>query len=95
MKPNPKESKVTFQTEVDRLLVKLNELTPDSEEYVKIVKSLDVLCTARAQKANDAPSIDTLLMVGANIVGLLLVLNYEQAHILTGKAMSFILKGRS
>lgn len=37
---------------------------------------------------------DTLLIVTANIVGILLVLNYEKLDIVSSKALSFILKAR-
>lgn len=95
MKTPPKENKVNFQTEIDRALASLHELPIESEEYAKAIKNIEVLCAARAQKANDAPSMDTLLTIGANILGILVILNYEQAHILTSKAVSFIIKGRS
>ena len=95
MKKSPKENKVTFQKELDRALLELSKIPIESEEYTKAIKNIDALCTARAQKAHDVPSVDTLIMVGANILGILVVLHYEQAHIVTSKAMSFILKGRS
>ena len=93
LKPDP--NKVTFQKELDRALTELSKFDVGSEEYAKAIKNIDMLCAARAQKATDAPSIDTILMVAANLLGIIVVLNYEQTHILTSKAMNFILKGRS
>lgn len=37
---------------------------------------------------------DTLLIVGANLIGILLILNYEKLDIVSSKAVSFILKAR-
>lgn len=93
LKPDP--NKVTFQKELDRALTELSKHPIESEEYANAIKNIDVLCTARAQKATDVPSIDTILMVAANLLGIIVVLNYEQTHILTSKAMNFIIKGRS
>lgn len=39
-------------------------------------------------------SPDTLLIVGGNLLGILLILNFEKADIITSKALSFVLKGR-
>lgn len=39
-------------------------------------------------------SPDTLLLVGANILGLILILNYEKMGIVTSKALNFVLRGR-
>jgi len=39
-------------------------------------------------------SPDTLLIVGANLLGILLILNYEKLDIVSSKAVGFILKAR-
>lgn len=95
MKTPQKESKPNFQTELDRALADLSKLPIESQQYETAVKNIQILCTARAQKANDVPSMDAILTVGANILGILMVLNYEKANIVTTKAIGFIMKGRS
>lgn len=37
---------------------------------------------------------DTLLVVTGNLMGILLILNFERLDIIRSKAMSFVLKGR-
>ena len=37
---------------------------------------------------------DTILVVGGNLVGILLILNFEKFDIVRSKALSFVLKGR-
>lgn len=37
---------------------------------------------------------DTLLVVGGNLIGILLILNFEKMDIVRSKAISFVLKGR-
>lgn len=39
-------------------------------------------------------SPDTLLVVAGNLVGILLILNFEKMDIIRSKAISFVLKGR-
>ena len=45
-------------------------------------------------KSNWKISPDTLLIVGGNLLGILLILNFEKADIVTSKALNFVLKGR-
>ena len=37
---------------------------------------------------------DTLLIVGGNLIGILLILNFEKLDIVRSKAIGFVLKGR-
>jgi len=39
-------------------------------------------------------SPDTILIVAGNLLGILLILKYEELNIITTKAMSFVIKGR-
>ena len=39
-------------------------------------------------------SLDTALVVGGNLAGILLILNFEKLSVLTSKAIPFVLKGR-
>lgn len=39
-------------------------------------------------------SPDTMLIVGGNLVGIIMVLGYEKANVLTSKALGMILRGR-
>lgn len=95
LKITQKEQKVTFQKEVDRLLEKLNSLDPKDKEYEATVRNLETLCQARSHKNSILPSADTMIAVAANLIGLLVVLNYERTGIITSKAVNFIFKGKS
>lgn len=49
---------------------------------------------ADAAKKKSSINWDTAFVVLGNLVGILLILNFEQLHVLTSKAVPFILKGR-
>ena len=72
------KAKVLFDESVDHWEVLKRSL----EEYEKLSK--------RDWKI----SPDTLLVVGGNLVGILLILNFEKMDIIRTKAISFVLKGR-
>jgi hypothetical protein len=69
-------------------------MEPDSDQYVKAVANLEVLYTSRSYKAKNDISMETVVAAATNIVGILLVLNYEHIHVVTSKAISFVFKGR-
>lgn len=73
---------------------KLENLDPDSKEYARIIKQIEKLETIRSRKNKKDRlfSPDTLLLVGANLLGILLVLNYEKADVVTSKAMGLVSK---
>jgi hypothetical protein len=86
MKPHPG----TYEYELQRLLLRLENLEPGSDEYKAVLNAIDILA-----KSNDKKKIspDTLVMGAIQILGILLVLNYEQAHVVTSKAFGMI-RGR-
>lgn len=84
--------KSRFEKEIDSVLDQLGALSADTEDYATAVKNLDVLCKASSYKKDSSISADTLITVTANILGIALVLGYEQAHVVTSKALSFIVK---
>lgn len=68
-------------------------LFDDSVEYCKVLtKSLEEYDKLSADKWKISP--DTLLTVAANLVGIMLVLNFEKLDIVRSKAFSMIIKGR-
>ena len=66
----------------------LNQIIIDQERLDYIGKILD------ENKTKVVFSPDTLLIVGANLIGILLILNYEKLDIVSSKAVGFILKAR-
>lgn len=90
---SPKEDRMTFDEEVDRVLKDLRARKPDSAEYETVVKNLKVLCEARGIKTNRSVSTDALIAAGVNILGILVILNYEQVHVITTKAISLVFRG--
>lgn len=79
---------------IDRLLVEMNSTDPVTDEYGKLVERLDKLHKMKvAEKDNGRRvSADAMLTVGANLAGIVLILGFERAHIITSKALGFVLK---
>lgn len=78
--------------EIARLIETLSHLEATDEDYSKISAQLKVLCEAREKKNPRAINTDTLLGIGANLIGLIIILNFEKTGVITSKALSFLWK---
>lgn len=93
----PKKQKSRLDKEIMSLEDQL-EYTPfDSDEYKYLLEVYSRLTRLRREEKESKKfkvSPDTVLMVSANLLGIILILGYEQAHVVTSKALGFVLKGR-
>lgn len=76
--------------EIERLVISLKGTDPTSDDYVKISDNLKVLCAAREMKNDRSISTEMIVGVAANLVGLLIVLNFERTGVITSKAFSML-----
>lgn len=79
---------------IDAVQARLLTVDPDTEEFSTIVKQLSKLHKIRSLKKSEGVKLETLLPVVGNLAGILLILNFERAHVVTSKALSFVLKSR-
>lgn len=79
----------TMKQEIDRVIETMKTMSPGSKEYKQAAENVRVLIeTANMSKI----SKDALLAAGVNIVGILLVLNFERLGVVTSKAFSMLRK---
>ena len=72
----------------------LRRTSPDSEEYVIIAKSLEQLYKTKEGNKSWKISPDTVAIIAANLIGLVLILTFEKTDIITSKAIGFVMKTR-
>ena len=95
----------TLEGLIDKVAAKLSETDPGDENYLKLQDSFMKLCQLQKEqntKSKDgganAPSskvdINTLIVVLGNLLGIILILNYEKIGVVTSKALSFVIKSR-
>ena len=98
-----------LRKEIHRVLQEMETADPETKEYQFVAGNLRTLMEIEALEAKtereSAPepvlpepkktvSPDTILLVAGNLLGILAVLNYERVHVVTSKALGFILKPR-
>lgn len=88
MKPNMKWFKESEKERVYRLM---QEEDPRSSEYKKLLEMYEKL---NEVEKNDKVSKDTLATIAANLLGIGLILEHEQLHVISTKAINFVIRGR-
>lgn len=78
---------------IDQVTTEMASVTADSPEFAKMVDQLVTLQKALPAKESRL-KLDTLVTVGANLAGIILILGFEKANVVTSKALSFVMKAR-
>jgi threonine dehydrogenase-like Zn-dependent dehydrogenase len=87
------ETQSKLDAEIQALLDKLDSITDKtSDDYAAILERVSKLHKLKAEEKPKRISADTALVVGANLVGILMIIHHEHAHAITSKAFGQILK---
>jgi len=79
-----------LQKQIDEALSDLSGHESHSDEYAKVVTQLKELYALKELETPERVDPNTLVTAAANIAGILVIINYERANIITSKALSFI-----
>lgn len=91
LKTLKKTEKTLLEVEIERLLAQMaNEQDTTSNSYAAQADQLVKLYKLKEVDSKKRVSPDNLAALATNIVGILLVLNYEHAHVMTSKAINFV-----
>ena len=84
-------SKTKLDIEIER---KLDELcdTAHPERYDQILGQLDRLYKMKETEISYRVSADTWALIGANLLGIVIIITHEYTNPITTKAMQFALK---
>lgn len=77
----------------------MDGIGPETEEYTISSNNLKTLMEAREiEEKIDTPwrpSADTVALVAGNLLGILAILTFEKANVITSKSLSFVLKQKN
>lgn len=82
-----------LETAIARAHKKLDEHEVGSPEYVKVVDQIVKLNQMKNENSNQISS-DTLATIGANLVGILLIIRHEHVNVITSRALNMVTKTR-
>lgn len=86
------KSKTSLDKEIDKLVLELETHEPTSTEFGTIVERLSKLHKIQEDRKPESINPNTVLTIGANLAGILMIINYEHLGVISTKAMSFIPK---
>jgi hypothetical protein len=83
-----------LQKVIDALEARLLMTQPETDEYPKMVEQLTKLHKLNESNSPKRLSPDVVATIAGNLAGILMILSYERANVVTSKALSFVLKLR-
>jgi ribosomal protein S25 len=86
------DEKSGLQKAIDDLLVEMEKINKDSDEYAKMADQLVKLYNLKEVDSKRKVSPDTLATVLGNLIGIALIIRHERENVLTSKALTFVQK---
>lgn len=79
---------------IDSLFFAMSSLDHTSDEYAKMLGHLTKLYALKEDTSKRRVSADTMAVVLGNLAGIVLIVGHEKAHVVTSKALNFVMKAR-
>ena len=95
MSPKEPAKSAGLDEVIEKLTAQLAETDPKDDKYAKMVEQLTKLHALKEKTAPRRVSPDTWAIIGANIVGILILVSYERTGIITSKALAFVIRPKS
>lgn len=86
------KDELSIESERRRIFEAMVNMGIESKEYLAALRALKELEDVENQQKRRKPSPDTVLLVATNLLGILLILNYERLNVVSSRAISFILR---
>lgn len=81
-----------YDGEIERLMDCMNAIEPESPEYKQMLKHCERLTKMKTTTRRKKVSTDALVSAGASVLGILIIVAYEHAHVVTSKGLGFVPK---
>lgn len=77
---------------ITKVLEEMEQKGPFSDGYNDLLRDLERLYEIKNHDRLDPVSRDTLAMIAGNLLGILLIVAYEQKHVVTSKGFAQIIR---
>ena len=81
-----------LEATIEAVHARMADVQMDSEEYDRLTTQLSKLYKLREHDSKQTVSPDTLVLAGANLLGIMMIVGHERTHVVTSKALSFVSK---
>lgn len=79
---------------IDDILTRMSTTSADSKEYAAMSDRLVQLYELKKYDASRRVSPDTLVIVAGNLLGILMIVNYEKMNVMSSKALNLLMRLR-
>lgn len=90
-----KEKTSVLDEPIAKLLTQMNKTEPGTKEYSVMVDQLERLNRAKVEETKPRVNSDTWAIVAGNLLGILIIVAYEQKHVMVSKGLGFVMKPRT
>lgn len=80
--------------QIDAVLDEMGRAGVNSDEYPKLLTLLERLSELKEKQIREPLSRDTVAMIAGNLLGILLIVAYEQKHVMTSQGFKQIIRPR-
>lgn len=78
--------------EISRVRLKMLGVDPNSEEYESLLAIFERLIRLQKDEVSNRVSPDTIAVVAANLLGILVIVGYEQGHVIASRGLQMLLR---
>jgi len=89
-----KQSNPKLEDAIDRVLSEMLEYGPDHEDYSNNIGYLERLTALKTNTRRQRVSPDQMALVAGNLLGILVIVAYEQKHVMASKGLGFVMKAK-
>jgi len=83
-----------LESELEQSIRILRNHQTGSEEYEKTLRCVERLHDMIDEEKHSTVSKDVLASVGANLLGILMIIKHESVNVISSKALSFVIRPR-
>jgi hypothetical protein len=84
----------SLDLEIDRAFRELKLKDVGTPEYVKILNVISTLTEMKEKEKPSEVSKDTMATIGANLLGIFMIIKHEHVNVITSRAMSLLMRIR-
>lgn len=89
-----RRKKSTEQSQVELFNEKLKTRLEEAEDLEDLAETMSLMEKLNDLRSKSRISPDTMAIIGGNLLGILLILEYERVHVISSKALGFVMRGR-
>ena len=86
------KEKTEFDDSITTLLERMRNADPLSDEYLKLLQSVERFNALKTSQRRQKLSRDTIAMVMGNLAGILIIVAYERENVLSSKSFTQLIR---